>query len=133
MKKANLACAPLLVARILGKFGSINLTRLQAEFDENLKFESKFCGADGFLNLIQICQICSNLTKSRANLTKTRIRNGQSRAKTRLAIFPPTPALRRQNLNPEIQKKEKINEPKFTKRPSFPARISSTLNVLAST
>ena len=46
MKKANLACAPLPVARILGKFGVINLTRLQAKFDENLKFESKFCGAD---------------------------------------------------------------------------------------
>lgn len=45
MKKANLACAPLLVACISGKFGSINLTRLQAKFDENLKFESKFCGA----------------------------------------------------------------------------------------
>ena len=47
MKKANLACAPLPVARVLGKFGAINLTRLQAKFDENLKFESKFCGADG--------------------------------------------------------------------------------------
>ena len=47
MKKANLACAPLPVARILGKFGSTNLTRLQAKF-ENLKFKSKFCGADGF-------------------------------------------------------------------------------------
>ena len=47
MKKANLACAPLRVARVLGKFGSINLTRLQAKFDENLKFESKFCSADG--------------------------------------------------------------------------------------
>ena len=46
MKKANLACAPLPVARISGKFGSINLTRLQAKFDENLKFKSKFCGAD---------------------------------------------------------------------------------------
>lgn len=45
MKKANLACAPLPFARILGKIGSINLTRLQAKFDENLKFESKFCGA----------------------------------------------------------------------------------------
>ena len=31
----------------MGKFGSINLTRLQAKFDENLKFESKFCSADG--------------------------------------------------------------------------------------
>ena len=47
MKKANLACAPLPLARILGKFGSINLTRLQAKFDENLKFTCKFCGADG--------------------------------------------------------------------------------------
>lgn len=46
MKKANLACASLPVARILGKFGTINLTRLQAKFDENLKFTSKFCGAD---------------------------------------------------------------------------------------
>ena len=47
MKKANLACAPLPVARVLGKFGAINLTHLQAKFDENLKFTSKFCGADG--------------------------------------------------------------------------------------
>lgn len=45
MKKANLACAPLPFARIPGKFGSINLTRLRAKFDENLKFKSKFCGA----------------------------------------------------------------------------------------
>ena len=45
MKKANLACAPLPVARISGKFGGINLTRLQAKF-ENLKFTNKFCGAD---------------------------------------------------------------------------------------
>ena len=45
MKKVNLACAPLSVGRVLGKFGSINLTRLQARFDENLKFKSKFCGA----------------------------------------------------------------------------------------
>lgn len=48
MKKANLACAPLSIARILGKFGTINLTHLQAKFDENLKFKSKFCGMDGF-------------------------------------------------------------------------------------
>nr|WP_314786393.1 hypothetical protein [uncultured Campylobacter sp.] len=46
MKKANLACAPLSVARILGKFGSINITRLHAKF-ENLKSKSKFYGADG--------------------------------------------------------------------------------------
>ena len=45
MKKANLACAPLPVARISGKFGSINLTRLQAKF-ENLKSKSKFCGVN---------------------------------------------------------------------------------------
>ncbi|MFC2587042.1 MAG: hypothetical protein ACFNYB_01870 [Campylobacter sp.] len=45
MKKANLACAPLPVARISGKFGSINLMRLQAKF-ENLKSKSKFCGAN---------------------------------------------------------------------------------------
>ena len=47
MKKPNFACASLSVARISGKFGAINLTRLQAKFDENLKFTSKFCGADG--------------------------------------------------------------------------------------
>ncbi len=47
MKKANLACTHLPAARILGKFGAINLTRLQAKFDKNLKFESKFCSADG--------------------------------------------------------------------------------------
>ena len=47
MKKTNLACAHLPIARVLGKFGSINLTRLQAKFDKNLKFESKFCSADG--------------------------------------------------------------------------------------
>ena len=45
MKKANLACALLSFARILGKFGSIILMRLHAKF-ENLKFKSKFCGAD---------------------------------------------------------------------------------------
>ena len=48
MKKANLACAHLPVARISGKFGAINLTRLQAKFDENLKFKSKFCGSDEY-------------------------------------------------------------------------------------
>ena len=47
MKKANLACTSLSVVRISGKFGGTNLTRLQAKFDENLKFKSKFCGADG--------------------------------------------------------------------------------------
>ena len=43
MKKENLACTPLSVARISSKFGGINLMRLQAKF-ENLKFKSKFCG-----------------------------------------------------------------------------------------
>ena len=47
MKKANLACTHLPVACVFGKFGGINLMRLRAKFDENLKFESKFCGADG--------------------------------------------------------------------------------------
>ena len=68
MKKANLACAPLLVACILGKFGSINLTRLQAKFDENLKFESKFCGADGLLkpnpNLLKFNEAASKFEQS---------------------------------------------------------------------
>jgi len=71
MKKANLACAPLRVARILGKFSSINLTRMQAKFDENLKFESKFCGADGFLkfnpnlsNLLKFDEAASKFDKS---------------------------------------------------------------------
>ena len=45
MKKVNLACASLSVARISGKFGSTNLMRLQAKF-ENLKFTNKFCDAD---------------------------------------------------------------------------------------
>ena len=71
MKKANLACAPLPVARVLGKFGVINLTRLQAKFDENLKFESKFCGADGSFksnpnlsNLIKFDEAPSKFDKS---------------------------------------------------------------------
>ena len=71
MKKANLACAPLSVARISGKFGSINLTRLQAKFDGNLKFKSKFCGADGFLkfnpnlsNLLKFDEAPSKFDKS---------------------------------------------------------------------
>ncbi|WP_299029350.1 hypothetical protein [uncultured Campylobacter sp.] len=74
MKKANLACAHLSVARVLGKFGVINLTRLQAKFDENLKFESKFCGTDGFLkfnpnlsNLLKFDEDPSKFSK-RANM-----------------------------------------------------------------
>lgn len=68
MKKANLACAPLLIARILGKFGAINLTHLQAKFDENLKFKSKFCGADGFIkfnpNLLKFDEAPSKFNQS---------------------------------------------------------------------
>ncbi len=68
MKKANLACAPLLVACILGKFGTINLTRLQAKFDKNLKFTSKFCGADGFFkpnpNLLKFDEASSKFEQS---------------------------------------------------------------------
>ena len=71
MKKANLACAPLPIARVLGKFGGINLTRLRAKFDENLKFESKFCSTDGFLkfnpnlsNLLKFDEAPSKFDKS---------------------------------------------------------------------
>ena len=68
MKKANLACAPLPVVSVLGKFGSINLTRLQAKFDKNLKFESKFCGADGFLkfnpNLLKFNEAASKFEQT---------------------------------------------------------------------
>ena len=71
MKKTNLACASLSIARILGKFGSINLTHLQAKFDKNLKFESKFCGAGGFLkfnpnssNLLKFDEAPSKFDKS---------------------------------------------------------------------
>ncbi len=131
MKKANLACAPLPVARILGKFGAINLTRLQAKFDKNLK--ANFAARTALLNLIQICQIYSNLKKRRINLVKEQICNRQNQAKTRLALFPPPHVPSRQILNSKIQKKEKINEPKFTKRPSLPARISRASDVLAAT
>ena len=68
MKKANLACAHLPVARITSKFGVINLTRLQAKFNEKLKFTSKFCGADGFLkfnpNLLKFDEAPSKFDKS---------------------------------------------------------------------
>ena len=84
MKKTNLACAPLPVACILGKFGVINLTRLQAKFDENLKFESKFCGAGGFLkfnpnssNLLKFDKATSKFNQS-AN--KKRAKSSQNKA-----------------------------------------------------
>ncbi|WP_298056788.1 hypothetical protein [uncultured Campylobacter sp.] len=81
MKKTNLACAPLPVARILGKFGTINLTRLRAKFDENLKFESRFCGADSFLkpnlNLLKFDKATSKFNQS-AN--KKRAKSSQNKA-----------------------------------------------------
>ena len=77
MKKANLACAPLRVACILGKFGVINLTHLQAKFDENLKFESKFCGADGSFkfnsNLLKFDEAPSNFNQSATKTNKMRV------------------------------------------------------------
>ena len=81
MKKANLACAPLSIGRVLGKFGSINLTRLQAKFDENLKFKSKFCGADGFLkpnpNLLKFDEASS---KFEQNANKKWAKSSQNKA-----------------------------------------------------
>ena len=84
MKKANLACAPLPVARILGKFGAINLTRLQAKFDENLKFESKFSGADGFLkfnpNSSNLLKFNKATSKFNQNANKKRAKSSQNKA-----------------------------------------------------
>jgi len=88
MKKVNLACASLSVARISGKFGSINLTRLQAKFDENLKFTSKFCGASGSfkfdLNLKESkCFLPLNLNPKSPKFNETPSKFNQS-ANTRL-------------------------------------------------
>lgn len=84
MKKANLACAPLSVARILGKFGSINLTRLQAKFDENLKFKSKFCGVDGFLkfnpNLSNLLKFDEASSKFEQSENKKPTKSSQNKA-----------------------------------------------------
>ncbi|WP_314040006.1 hypothetical protein [Campylobacter showae] len=84
MKKANLACAPLRVACILGKFGVINLTHLQAKFDENLKFESKFCGADGFLkfnpNLSNLLKFDEAASKFEQSTNKKRAKSSQNKA-----------------------------------------------------
>ena len=80
MKKANLAYASLSVARILGKFGVINLTRLQAKFDENLKFKSKFCGVDGSFkfnpnlsNLLKFNEATSKFNQSATKTNKMRV------------------------------------------------------------
>ena len=83
MKKANLACAPLSIARISGKFGGINLTRLQAKF-ENLKFKSKFCGADGFLkpnpNLSNLLKFDEASSKFEQSANKKRAKSSQNKA-----------------------------------------------------
>ena len=104
MKKANLACAPLPVARVLGKFGSINLTRLQAKFDENLKFESKFCGADGFLkpnpNLLKFDEEPSKFSK-RANMQQAK--QSQNKASYFSAYSRATPS----KFKPQNQKERK--------------------------
>ena len=104
MKKANLACAPLPVARILGKFGAINLTRLQAKFDENLKFESKFCGADGFLkpnpNLLKFDEEPSKFSK-RADMQQAK--PSQNKASYFSAYSRATPS----KFKPQNQKERK--------------------------
>ena len=98
MKKANLACAPLPVARVSGKFGSINLTRLQARF-ENLKFKSKFCGAgDSF-------KFDLNLKESKPflplNLNPKSLKFGEA------------PSKFNQNVNPRPTKSSKMRVSKF--------------------
>ena len=84
MKKANLAYAPLPPARILGKFGVINLTRLQAKFYENLKFESKFCGADGSFkfnpNLPNLLKFDEEPSKFNQNANKKWAKSSQNKA-----------------------------------------------------
>ncbi len=83
MKKANLACAPLPVARISGKFGGTNLTRLQAKF-ENLKFTNKFCDADGFLkfnpNLSNLLKFDEAASKFEQTVNKKPTKSSQNKA-----------------------------------------------------
>ena len=84
MKKANLAYAPLPPARILGKFGVINLTRLQAKFDENLKFTSKFCGVDGSFkfnpNLPNLLKFDEAASKFEQTVNKKPTKSSQNKA-----------------------------------------------------
>lgn len=84
MKKANLACAPLPVACVFGKFGAINLTHLRAKFDENLKFESKFCGADGSFkfnsNLPNLLKFDEAPSKFNQSANKKRTKSRQNKA-----------------------------------------------------
>ena len=109
MKKANLACAPLLVACILGKFGSINLTRLQAKFDENLKFESKFCSADGFLkfnpNLSNLLKFDKAASKFEQSANKKPTKSSQNKASYFSAYSRATSS----NFKPQNQK-ERTNK-----------------------
>jgi hypothetical protein len=108
MKKANLACASLSVARILGKFGSINLTRLQAKF-KNLKFKSKFYGVDGFLkfnpNLSNLLKFNEATGKFEQSANKKRAKSSQNKASYFSAYSRATPS----NFKPQNQK-ERTNK-----------------------
>ncbi|MFC2345746.1 hypothetical protein [Campylobacter sp.] len=107
MKKANLACAPLPPARILGKFGAINLTRLQAKFDENLKFTSKFCGADGFLkfnpNLSNLLKFDEEPSKFNQSANKKWAKSSQNKASAFSAYSRAAPS----NFKPRNKKERK--------------------------
>ena len=96
MKKANLACAPLPFARITSKFGTINLTRLQAKFDENLKFESKFCGADGSFkfnpNLPNLLKFDKEPSKFEQSANKKWAKSSQNKASAFSAYSRATPS-----------------------------------------
>ena len=108
MKKANLACTPLPVVRISGKFGSTNLTRLQAKF-ENLKFKSKFCGADGFLkfnpNLSNLLKFDEAPSKFEQTVNKKPTKLSQNKASDFYAYSRATPS----NFKPQNQK-ERTNK-----------------------
>ena len=108
MKKANLACTPLPVVRISGKFGSTNLTRLQAKF-ENLKFKSKFCGADGFLkfnpNLSNLLKFDEAASKFEQTVNKKPTKSSQNKASDFYAYSRATPS----NFKPQNQK-ERTNK-----------------------
>ena len=108
MKKANLACTPLPVVRISGKFGSTNLTRLQAKF-ENLKFKSKFCGADGFLkfnpNLSNLLKFNEAASKFEQTVNKKLTKLSQNKASDFYAYSRATPS----NFKPQKQK-ERTNK-----------------------
>ncbi|WP_297968611.1 hypothetical protein [uncultured Campylobacter sp.] len=98
MKKANLACAPLPFARISGKFGGTNLTRLQAKF-ENLKFTNKFCGADGSFKFDQ------NLKESKCFLPLN--------LNPKSLKFKEAPSNFKQSANPRPTKTNKMRVGKF--------------------